>query len=295
MYCVKPIIIQVPVKGLKAVQDLEVPCGKCVGCRIAKRKEWSLRMLHELSYHPQSSFVTLTYDDKNLPENGSLRKRHLQLFFKRLRKSLGDRKVKYFACGEYGGQTMRPHYHAILFGVGLSPEDRNKVIDCWPLCDWTNSSIRRKSFGLAEPDSIRYVAQYIDKKFTGDLADEMYTQQGIEPVFRLLSQGIGLQYALDNKEQIEDLSYITLKGVKHSIPRYYIRKLGLDVDKIREQTIYNDCEKNEYYSGVNISSDDALRSMNSDLIQSIWEGEMRRRKKKKRDLEARVNLKQSRL
>lgn len=295
MYCVKPIIIQVPVKGLKAVQDLEVPCGKCVGCRIAKRKEWSLRMLHELSYHPQSSFVTLTYDDKNLPENGSLRKRHLQLFFKRLRKSLGDRKVKYFACGEYGGQTMRPHYHAILFGVGLSPEDRNKVIDCWPLCDWTNSSIRRKSFGLAEPDSIRYVAQYIDKKFTGDLAEEMYTQQGIEPVFRLLSQGIGLQYALDNKEQIEDLSYITLKGVKHSIPRYYIRKLGLDVDKIREQTIYNDCEKNEYYSGVNISTDDALRSMNSDLIQSIWEGEMRRRKQKKRDLEARVNLKQSRL
>ena len=67
MYCIQPITIQVPVKGFKAFQDLEVPCGKCIGCRIAKRKEWSLRMLHELTYHPQSSFITLTYDDYNLP------------------------------------------------------------------------------------------------------------------------------------------------------------------------------------------------------------------------------------
>ena len=86
MYCVQPITIQVPIKGIKAFQDLEVPCGKCIGCRIAKRKEWSLRMLHELTYHPQSSFITLTYDDYNLPSDNSLKKRHLQLFIKRLRK-----------------------------------------------------------------------------------------------------------------------------------------------------------------------------------------------------------------
>ena len=28
------------------------------------------------------------------------------------------------------------------------------------------------------------------KKFTGDLANEIYVNQGIEPVFRLLSQGV---------------------------------------------------------------------------------------------------------
>ena len=120
MYCIQPITIQVPIKGFKAFQDLAVPCGKCIGCRIAKRKEWSLRMLHELTYHPQSSFITLTYDDYHLPSDNSLKKRHLQLFIKRLRKNLGERRIKYFACGEYGGQTMRPHYHAILFGSGLS-------------------------------------------------------------------------------------------------------------------------------------------------------------------------------
>ena len=295
MYCIQPITIQVPIKGFKAFQDLEVPCGKCIGCRIAKRKEWSLRMLHELTYHPQSSFITLTYDDYHLPSDNSLKKRHLQLFIKRLRKNLGERRIKYFACGEYGGQTMRPHYHAILFGSGLTREDKNRVIDCWPLCDWTKPSIRKNSFGIAEPDSIRYVAQYIDKKFTGDMAEEIYVNQGIEPVFRLLSQGIGLQYALDNKSQIEELSYITLKGVKHSVPRYYIKKLDLDVEKLREQALVNDCEKNEHYSGVNISTDNALRSLNPELIHSIYDGDMRSRKQKKRNLEAKVMLKQSKL
>ena len=79
MYCVQPITIQVPIKGIKAFQDLEVPCGRCIGCRIAKRKEWSLRMLHELTYHPQSSFITLTYDDYHLPTDNSLKKRQFLL------------------------------------------------------------------------------------------------------------------------------------------------------------------------------------------------------------------------
>ena len=234
--------------------------------------------------------MTITY-----PQTIALKKRHLQLFIKRLRKNLGERRIKYFACGEYGGQTMRPHYHAILFGSGLTREDKNRVIDCWPLCDWTQPSIKKNSFGIAEPDSIRYVAQYIDKKFTGDLAEEIYTNQGIEPVFRLLSQGIGLQYALDNKSQIEELSYITLKGVKHSVPRYYIKKLDLDVDKLRELALVNDCEKNEHYSSINISTDDAMRSLNPELIHSIYDGELRSRKQKKRNLEAKVMLKQSKL
>ena len=111
----------------------------------------------------------------------------------------------------------------------------------------------------------------------------------------MLSQGIGLQYALDNKSQIEELSYITLKGVKHSVPRYYIKKLDLDVEKLREQALFNDCEKNEHWSGVNISTDDAMRSLEPELIQSIYDGQLRSRKQKKRNLEAKTMLKQSKL
>ena len=284
-----------PYQRHQGLPGLEVPCGKCIGCRIAKRKEWSLRMLHELTYHPQSSFITLTYDDYNSPSDNSLKNGIYSYLSKDSEKKSRERRIKYFACGEYGGQTMRPHYHAILFGSGLTREDKNRVIDCWPLCDWTKPSIRKNSFGLAEPDSIRYVAQYIDKKFTGDLANEIYVNQGIEPVFRLLSQGIGLQYALDNKSQIEELSYITLKGVKHSVPRYYIKKLDLDVDKLREQALLSDCEKNEHYSGINISTDNARRSLDPELVHSIYEGELRSRMQKKRNLEAKVMLKQSKL
>ena len=127
------------------------------------------------------------------------------------------------------------------------------------------------------------------------MAEEIYVNQGIEPVFRLLAQGIGLKYALDNKSQITELSYITLKGVKHSVPRYYIKKLDLDVEKLRELALVNDCEKNEHYSGVNISTDDALRSLNPELIHSIYDGELRSRKQKKRNLAAKVMLNQSKL
>lgn len=254
-----------------------------------------MRCLHELGYHDNASFVTLTYSDNNLPDNGSLVKADLQKFVKRLRKNIGDRRIKYFAAGEYGDSTNRPHYHAILFGVGLSEEDKMIVMASWPFCDWTQPSIRKKSFGAAEADSIRYVCQYIDKKYTGELEYEMYTRHGLVPPFRLLSQGIGERYAIDNRKQIDELGYITVKGIKNSIPRYYINKLDLDVDKLRKAAQELDCEVNEHYSGINISSADVKASMQPELIQSIYVGQINSRKQSERNLAAKTMLKQSKL
>ena len=79
------------------------------------------------------------------------------------------KKIRYFACGEYGDRTARPHYHAIVFGLSLSSDDKQMVKDSWPFCDWSNCSIARNSFGMAEPDSISYVAQYIDKNLVAIL------------------------------------------------------------------------------------------------------------------------------
>ena len=59
---------------------LLVPCGKCLACRISKRREWSVRMLHELSSYDDAVFLTLTYADEFLPPNGSLDKAELQKF-----------------------------------------------------------------------------------------------------------------------------------------------------------------------------------------------------------------------
>ena len=295
MLCTQPRIIMVTRPGSTFPQEMEVPCGQCIACRIAKRKEWSLRLLHESSYWDDKSFVTLTYDDDHMPEHGTISKMELQKFVKRLRKNLNGRRIKYFACGEYGDSSQRPHYHIILLGVGLKHEDKQVVKDCWRYCDWTNRSISRNSFGLVEPDSIRYVAQYVDKKYVGDLASEIYHKTNREVPFKICSQGIGLRYALENKSQIDNLGYITHKGVKNSIPRYYIKKLELDTERLREQALFTDCEKNEHYTGINVSTDDALRSLQPELIQSIYEGQLRSRKQSEKNLTAKVMLKQSKI
>ena len=129
MRCINPVTITN--KASISQEKMEVPCGKCIECRIHQRKEWSLRLLHEMAYHERSVFLTLTYSDENLPDDLSISKRHLQLFLKRLRKQSGRKGIKYFATGEYGESTQRPHYHAIVFGVGLQEEDKQFVKDCW--------------------------------------------------------------------------------------------------------------------------------------------------------------------
>lgn len=93
---------------------LQVPCNQCHDCRKRRLSDWGLRMMHHASLYPDNCFLTLTYDDAHLPEQGSLYKPHLQQFFKRLRHHT-IRHLSYYACGEYGERTQRAHYHVALF------------------------------------------------------------------------------------------------------------------------------------------------------------------------------------
>jgi len=253
MQCTSPIRIM---KNQTSATGLLVPCGKCLACRISRRKEWSLRMLHELEEYNDAIFVTLTYSDDHLPNNFSLSKRALQLFYKRLRYSIQPNNIRYFACGEYGPKTGRPHYHSIIFGLSLSSGDKKHIMDNWPYCDWDNPVIRKKSFGLAEPDSIRYVAQYIDKKFSGPLADEEYAGKNREPVFRLSSQGIGARYVDRNCEDLQKNLSFTVQGVQHQVPRYYLKRLGMDSKSITTIAKQKDIDVVEHYTGKKASSND---------------------------------------
>ena len=110
--------------------DFQVPCGKCLCCRASKSKEWALRLKHEQAFWDREGFITLTYADEYLPTGGVLVKRDLVNFFKRLRKAISPRKIRYFACGEYGTRTCRPHYHAIVFGI--DSRDSDIVAKAWP-------------------------------------------------------------------------------------------------------------------------------------------------------------------
>lgn len=105
------------------VDVLNIPCRNCVGCRLDYSREWANRMLLEYQLTKKAVFVTLTYNDDNLPFSSygcaTLSKRDVQLWLKRLRKFFSGTQIRYFLSGEYGPKTHRPHYHAILFGLTL--------------------------------------------------------------------------------------------------------------------------------------------------------------------------------
>lgn len=144
MLCTRPFV-----RGLAAYG-----CGQCLPCRINRRRLWSSRMQLEASKHPASSFVTLTYDQEHHPSDGSLRPKDLTLWLKRLRKVRGP--FRYFAVGEYGDRTWRPHYHAALFGV--NPLEQDQILTTWSMGHCLTLPLT--------PASCSYVAGYVAKKMT---------------------------------------------------------------------------------------------------------------------------------
>ncbi len=226
MQCTSPMRIKNPdrFKYKKPDQSvgpewLEVPCGHCIACRIARTREWTIRLLHESEFWDDTSFITLTYNDDFLPSDGSLVPRDLTLFFKRLRKDLekDKRKIKYYACGEYGDIFGRPHYHAIVFG--LSPKDKELIEENWPY-----GFVR---VGTVTYDSCRYVAGYVQKKLYGKGAD-VYDEKGILPPFARMSKGIGEEYVDKYWNKLWSQETVTVRGVPMGLPRYYKKKLDYD-------------------------------------------------------------------
>lgn len=292
MQCLKPIYLKPKHQILPQTKDKMFPCGKCIACRMAKTREWSLRMMHELQYHEDNVFITLTYDEDHVPENMSLKKEHFVNFMKRLRRKT-PKKIKYFACGEYGDETFRPHYHAIIFGLGLNKPDKNLIMKNWPFCDWNQYSIRRNSFGLAEYKSIKYVAGYINKKLSGPLAEEEYTKYGVEPVFRLLSQGIGQKYCDEHSEILTEKQSIRHRGLDLSLPRYYVKRLGLTNDLSKEKSEQKDCELTERYTGIYIKADDLYKTNEHENMRSYVSKFKKMQDQAEKNLIAKVSMKQS--
>lgn len=225
MQCVKPFRIKNPDRFVYKNPNqtvgpkwLEVPCGHCVACRIARSREWAIRILHETEFWESSCFVTLTYRDEDLPPNGSLERDALTKYFKRLRKDLGDRKIKYYACGEYGDTYGRPHYHAIIFGLNAL-KDKKIIESNWPY-GWVK-------VGGVSYDSARYVAGYVQKKLYGK-ESKQYEDRGILPPFSRISKGVGERYVEKYWNKLYQQETVTVRGVPMGLPRYYQKKLDYD-------------------------------------------------------------------
>ena len=102
-----------PKQYSKEYPSFQLPCGKCIQCRLEYARSWAVRCVHEAKMHEENSFVTLTYSDEHL-KNPKLQYSDFQKFMKRLRFVNNDRKIGVFVTGEYGEKNKRPHWHAIF-------------------------------------------------------------------------------------------------------------------------------------------------------------------------------------
>lgn len=191
--------------------------------------------------HEINVFVTLTYDDEHLPADGSLVKRDLQLFLKRLRKEHEPAKLRYYACGEYGETTLRPHYHAILFGIDFADKRKHSVGKRGD--DLFISETLDKIWGLGHCyigrvtyKSAGYVARYCLKKVNGQKASDHY--QGREPEFALMSlkPGIGATWFDKNNADVFPSDFMVLEGKKVPPSRFYTDRFK-DMDEAKHASI----------------------------------------------------------
>lgn len=210
---------------------LKIPCGKCFGCLLERSRQWAMRCMHEKRMHRTgSAFLTLTYDDKNNP--GTLVKRDLQLFMKKLRK-VRPPGLRFFACGEYGEQFLRPHFHILLFNTHF-PDQKNisklnlnsgntteyslkssaELQSIWPL------GLHR--IGDVNFQSCAYVARYLMKK----QADKPLP--GLAPEFVVMSRRPGLGAAYFDKYQSEIINHdkVIINGTPVGVPRFYDTRIS---------------------------------------------------------------------
>lgn len=231
---------------------LWIPCGKCLACRISHANDWATRCILESKQYKNNCFITLSYNPENLPKNGTLVKRDVQLFLKRLRKAHPNTTIRYFLCGEYGDKTLRAHYHIGLFNYKPSDLKFRKFNKCnQPL--YTSKNIAKiwgKGFiivGELNTASAGYIARYTQKKIYNK-HDEIIKMLGREKEFILTSRrpGIGLN-VIKNKDEfkkIKDNFGIFIKQndiVKlKNIPRE-IREKWKEIDALE---YYNAAENN---------------------------------------------------
>lgn len=236
---------------------IQIPCGRCLECRLARSKEWAYRCILESKEHEHNYFVTLTYADppksSYIDDNGEIResftlvKADVQKFIKRVRKHFTGHKIRYYMCGEYGSlkNTHRPHYHIIFFGLPLddlklappylqqNKHERNNKYDLY-VSDYLTNEWKHGHvvIGPVTIDTCAYTARYIMKKQLGD--NTIYDYMNILPPYTAMSNrpGIASNYFHENVEKIYQLGNYFINGEKVYPPRYYKNILkNYDEDK----------------------------------------------------------------
>lgn len=235
---------------------IKVSCGQCLECKGGRSREWATRIIHEMKFHDQSWFATVTYDDAHLPPGGDLRLRDLQKFIKRLRRGskkfgMKPHRFRYFACGEYGTQTMRPHYHVVFFGLRLvdlkcvsKKVGREKYTSASVDRCWTDKHGKSKggiTIELMSDAFAFYVGKYVSEQVSYDNDRKNHVQfspyewRSVDGVvvrrarpFSCQSRrpGIGAAFLEKYLSQLVSHGSVRLRNGKLvGIPRFYLRRI----------------------------------------------------------------------
>lgn len=226
--------------GQPPTKAILCPCRQCIGCKLERSRMWATRIMYELKYHPAACFLTLTYSPEHEPIDRSLNPSHLQTFIKDLRRRCdyhGKGKIRYYACGEYGDQTERPHYHLAIFG----PYSGDSTYDQGTPGRVQEEHARSGAAQFTHPDfaatwpygihrfselsfeSAAYVARYILKKVTGVFAPPIYGSR--IPEFQRQSQGLGRDHFTQWTTDIYPSDHVVLPGRGAFMPPPYYDRL----------------------------------------------------------------------
>ena len=220
---------------------IKIPCKMCTGCRLDHRTDWSTRMMCESQMHDQKHFVTLTYNEENLPDDGSLHQEDMQNFFKRLRFEIRPTKIRYVYSAEYGDEFSRPHFHAIIYGLEIPDlivngiNERGEKLHSSEFLDriWKHGYT---STGAVTSQSCGYVAGYMLKDSQGDydkrnpyliidpITGEM--EERNRPFARYSSRpGIGKAWLEKWPDSVQDDCVRQIDGSIRPLPQYFFDSL----------------------------------------------------------------------
>ena len=249
-YGMVPDIIATACSNSIKLKDIEfrIPCGKCLNCKKKRRSDWSLRLEHEYLYSDSALFITLTYNDASIPRNKgipTLNKKDLQDYIKRLRNShvayvsreLGIRKsevknhskqIRYYAVGEYGSKTNRPHYHILLFNYDIA---NLKPIEAQWKNTQTGHPLGFVDIGKVSSASINYTTKYMFKQWgKKDIRQRPFTNMSRRPM-------IGTGFLNEYKNYLREFELTTIrdkKGTLRKLPKAYLYKIYTMIEDGKE-------------------------------------------------------------
>lgn len=213
-----------------------LPCGACIGCKLERSRQWTVRCVAESRLYEKNIVVTLTYDDDHLPKDGNLDVSEFQRFMKRVRRRLSREgrdllkdPVRYFHCGEYGSKLCRPHFHAVIFNFDYGDkilwktEGKTRLYRSEQLLrDWGNGYAL---IGDVTTESVAYVARYVTKKVFGAQAATHY--RGLKPEYVTMSRRPGIGSGWFDKFSVEVAvsDEVELSGMKMRTPRFFDSRL----------------------------------------------------------------------